>query len=793
MIYKIKKLTQSSLFNKYITLLIILAGIIVGLQTWHWLNKSYGHILYILDEIILYSFLIELILNIISEYPKPFRFFLDPWHVFDFLIIALCFLPVFFPNSHTEFFTVLRLARLSRILRVVKIFERIPSLRILFGSLFKALPSMFYVIAILLLQFYIYAVVGTDLFGKYSQDFADLALTFKTLYFVIFNGWADYVKIDSSLFASGIPGWTINLYFISFTLLGATIFLNLFIGIITSEMTEAKSIENLGKHPYHHENHIVILGWSHSIIKIINEYIHAFEEHVRERIVILADRDVKEMEAELKLHYTDDDLKIIKIAFRRGTPFDLTHLNIVNLPKAKSIIVLSDLSSESPDILTIKTLMGIKKLLQDDSVTIKSTDTSTPIIVAEFINNDRILIAKEYFSTSTVHEKIFNKLVFLPVKDFVSKLIAQTCLQPGLSQVYSEILGFAGSEIYIRSYPDFYGKSFDELLMLFEHCTVLGLYSNSDENPVLLNPSGKTVYKNSDKIILLAVNDNSLKPSPDKTYNIDKSIFLTRNKSYEKQNKKNINILIIGNNSKLIQILEELTSYDFGSINITLCGRNITIKLKKIINSLKNDNINDSMMHNNLNSIKTIETDPLNYHEMEIILKNNYRHIILLNNFEKNKNEHQADANSLIVLIHLRKLLGNKIDQGEISIISELINVQNRELATVNKNSDFIISANLTSSMISQLSLQHDLLSIYEELFNTSGCEIYIKPLNEYIIIPNYEMKLNFATLTIAVRNKSEIAIGYIRDGLLKINPNKSELFSITNTDKVIVISEKYT
>jgi hypothetical protein len=175
---------------------------------------------------------------------------------------------------------------------------------------------------------------------------------------------------------------------------------------------------------------------------------------------------------------------------------------------------------------------------------------------------------------------------------------------------------------------------------------------------------------------------------------------------------------------------------------------------------------------------------------MEIILKNNYRHIILLNNFEKNKNEHQADANSLIVLIHLRKLLGNKIDQGEISIISELINVQNRELATVNKNSDFIISANLTSSMISQLSLQHDLLSIYEELFNTSGCEIYIKPLNEYIIIPNYEMKLNFATLTIAVRNKSEIAIGYIRDGLLKINPNKSELFSITNTDKVIVLKE---
>ena len=165
--HHIKQIAGSIYFENTITFVILIAGLIVGMQTFEDINLQCGTILRFIDDLVLVIFVIEILVLMIAEYPRIWRYFYEPWHIFDFTIVAICFLPIIFPESNTQFFAVFRLAR---ILRLAKIFEKIKSLKILLVSLVRSLPSMSYIIVLLLLLFYIYGVIATDIFGKYAVD-----------------------------------------------------------------------------------------------------------------------------------------------------------------------------------------------------------------------------------------------------------------------------------------------------------------------------------------------------------------------------------------------------------------------------------------------------------------------------------------------------------------------------------------------------------------------------------------------------------------------------------------------
>ena len=117
----LENISSSNFFHHFIMSVILLAGLVVGLETSEVIKSKAGTLLEILDSIILWIFVIEIFINIGAQGSKPWRFFMDGWYIFDFLIVAVCFLPVFFPDVNTEFFAVLRLAR---VLRLVKIFRK---------------------------------------------------------------------------------------------------------------------------------------------------------------------------------------------------------------------------------------------------------------------------------------------------------------------------------------------------------------------------------------------------------------------------------------------------------------------------------------------------------------------------------------------------------------------------------------------------------------------------------------------------------------------------------------------
>ena len=239
--FQINKVVDSRLFRYFILGVILASGIIVGIETYPAFYQEHHSLLHTVDRIIIYIFAIEITLKIVAHGKRPWDFFKDPWNVFDFIIVAVCFIP----GIDTHYVAVLRLARVLRVFRVISI---LPKLQLLVKALLKSIPSMGYVIVLLALIFYIYAVMGTFMFGiKDPVHFGNLHISMITLFKVLtLEGWTEIMNIqfygthDSMAEYNSKPiSYFSFFYFVSFILLGAMIIMNLFIGVIMNSMQES--------------------------------------------------------------------------------------------------------------------------------------------------------------------------------------------------------------------------------------------------------------------------------------------------------------------------------------------------------------------------------------------------------------------------------------------------------------------------------------------------------------------------------------------------------------------------
>ncbi len=170
-----------------------------------------------------------------------------------------------------------------------------------------------------------------------------------------------------------------------------------------------------------------------------------------------------------------------------------------------------------------------------------------------------------------------------------------------------------------------------------------------------------------------------------------------------------------------------------------------------------------------------------------------YDQIILLC-YSDDLDVQEADARTLITLLHLRDIA----EKGghDFRIVSEMLDVRNRELAEVTQADDFIVSNKLTSLMLSQVSENRDLTGVFADLFDPEGSEIYLKPAADYVALGR---PVSFYTVAEAARRRNEVAIGYRIAAQAKdaskaygvaVNPKKSGTVAFTAADQVVVLAE---
>lgn len=246
----LKRLADAPWFQNGITAVILLAGVLVGVETYHDFALRHQGVLHVLDQIIIWIFVGEVVVKMGAEGSRPWRYFKDPWNVFDFIVVAACFMPF-----DAQYVMVLRLARLLRVLKLVR---ALPKLQILVGALLKSIPSMAYVGLLLLLLFYVYGVAATFMFSTNDPaHFGTLPLSILSLFrAVTLEDWTDLMYINQygcdrygylgtqyevlctapQAFPLGSPA-----LFVSLVLLGTMIVMNLFVGVIMNGMEVARA------------------------------------------------------------------------------------------------------------------------------------------------------------------------------------------------------------------------------------------------------------------------------------------------------------------------------------------------------------------------------------------------------------------------------------------------------------------------------------------------------------------------------------------------------------------------
>lgn len=253
-----RRISTAPWFQNFILGFILLAGVVVGMQTYREFEADHRQILNLADQIILGIFVLEVLIKIIAEGKSPWNYFRDPWNIFDFAIVAICLLPI----QNSQFIAVLRLAR---VLRVLKLVSAIPRLQVLVNAVLKSIPSIGYVFLLGLLHFYIYGCMATFLFSENDPvHFRNLQTSMLSLFrAVTLEDWTDLMYINmygsaqygydaatyESLKVIGITKDQIkssahplmaSVFFVSFILTGAMIVLNLFVGVMLTGMDDAR-------------------------------------------------------------------------------------------------------------------------------------------------------------------------------------------------------------------------------------------------------------------------------------------------------------------------------------------------------------------------------------------------------------------------------------------------------------------------------------------------------------------------------------------------------------------------
>ena len=223
-----QRIVASRHFDAFIIGLILLNGIIIGLETSKTVHANYHEWIFTANRMILGVFIAEVVVKIGAVWPKPGRYFKSGWNIFDFSVVVFSLIP-----ATGEFAMV---ARLLRLLRVVRLISTIPELRLIVTTLIRSLPSMGHVVMLMSIIFYIYGVMGYHLFNQHDPvHWGNLGLSLLTLFRIVtLEDWTDVMYKAMELHHLA---W---IYFVSFVVLGTFVVVNLFIAVVLNNLEEAK-------------------------------------------------------------------------------------------------------------------------------------------------------------------------------------------------------------------------------------------------------------------------------------------------------------------------------------------------------------------------------------------------------------------------------------------------------------------------------------------------------------------------------------------------------------------------
>lgn len=567
--------------------------------------------------------------------------------------------------------------------------------------------------------------------------------------------WASLMRTLDAGTMGGDQGWSFRIVMLLVTLAGIFI-VSALIGVMSSGLDNKLNELSKGRSKVVEKDHTIIFNWSDSIFDVISELIIANESRKRPCIVIMSDIDKSDMDDQISSKIKN--IKNSRIICRNGDSTDLFDIDIVSPETSRSIIVMSPDCNDA-DSQVIKTILALTGNPQRRKAQYQ--------IAAELRHADGAELARVVGGT---------EVQVVLADDLIARIMVQSIRQPGLSAVFTELLDFDGCEIYVTKQPELAGKTFAEAVMSYDTSSLIGICNA--EGVVTLNPSGSVVIDGDMDLILISEDDSTIELS---SKNLTDIVEIPDNPVIEPLVAEKT--LILGWNRRGRTVVTELARYVGPGSRLTIACDVPDVEHTLEYIDLPNDNLKiDIRKLDTTSQLDLAKIDPLSYD-----------HVLVLA-CSDNMSPQAADTRTLVSLLHLRRM---KEKSGRnVSIVSEMSDVRNRELAKVTDVDDFVVSNKIVSLMLSQASENQYLEAIFKDLLDEDGSEICMRPAQNYLSLGK---KSTFGDVVQVALGRGEIAIGHKlqsknnienqqKAGIF-INPKKSDSVTYQQDDKIIILA----
>ncbi|XP_058007096.1 ion channel DMI1 isoform X3 [Hevea brasiliensis] len=629
-----------------------------------------------------------------------------------------------------------------------------------------------------------------------------LALLFATIFLIVFGSLALYAVSDGSFSEALWLSWTFvadsgnhadrvgtgpRIVSVSISSGGMLIFA-MMLGLVSDAISEKVDSLRKGKSEVIEKDHILILGWSDKLGSLLKQLAIANKSVGGGVVVVLAERDKEEMEMDIaKLEF---DFMGTSVICRSGSPLIVADLKKVSVSKARAIIVLA--SDENADqvlsqsdaraLRVVLSLTGVKEGLKGHVVVEMSDLDNEPLVK---------LVGGELTETVVAH-------------DVIGRLMIQCALQPGLAQIWEDILGFENAEFYIKRWPQLDGLHFEDVLISFPDAIPCGVKVAAEGGKINLNPDDKYVLKEGDEILVIAEDDDTYAPVPLPKVRGGSCPKLIDPPKYPEK------ILFCGwrrDIDDMIMVLEAL-----------LAPGSELWMFNEVPEKEREKKLTDGGLDiSGLENIKLVhyEGNAVIRRHLENLPLETFDSILILADESLEDSVVHSDSRSLATLLLIRDIQSKRLPSRDTKstslrfsgfshsswireiqqasdksiIISEILDSRTRNLVSVSRISDYVLSNELVSMALAMVAEDKQINRVLEELFAEEGNEMCIKPAEFYLFD---QEELCYYEIMIRGRQRKEIVIGYRlanRDHAIINPPEKSKPRKWSLDDVFVVIS----
>ncbi|KAH0687985.1 hypothetical protein KY284_018538 [Solanum tuberosum] len=672
-----------------------------------------------------------------------------------------------------------------------------------------------------------------DVFLSFHPYAKPLTLLVATLLLICLGGLALFGVTDDSIADCLWLSWTYvadsgnhtnsegigpRLVSVSVSFGGMLIFA-MMLGLVSDAISEKFDSLRKGRSEVVEQNHTLILGWSDKLGSLLNQLAIANESLGGGTVVVMAERDKEEMELDIaKMEF---DFRGTSVICRSGSPLILADLKKVSVSKARAIVVLAEDGnadqSDARALRTVLSLTGVKEGLRGHLV-VELGDLDNEVLVK--------LVGGDLVETVVAH-------------DVIGRLMIQCARQPGLAQIWEDILGFENCEFYIKKWPQLHGMQFEEVLISFPDAIPCGIKVASSGGKIILNPDDSYVLQEGDEVLVIAEDDDSYAPAalpmvkeaslmhivrptrkPQKILltgwrrDIDDMIVVQRGNLPKNLiiPKTTERILFCGWRRDMEDMILVLDAFLAHGSELWMFNE---VSEKEREKKLTDGGLDISRLANII--LVNREGNAVIRRHLESLPLESFDSILILADESVEDSAIQADSRSLATLLLIRdiqakrlpyresmvsKIHGGSSSQGswreemqqasdKSVIISEILDPRTKNLLSMSKISDYVLSNELVSMALAMVAEDRQINDVLEELFAEEGNEMQIRGAALYLCDSE---ELSFYEVLLRARQRREVVIGYRLANADKavINPPaKTERRKWSVKDVFVVIADK--